>query len=155
MRERLFSLALGCEDINDHSDLRHDPLLATAVSKEDVLGNDRHCAKDAGFACTSLATFNRLELGENFSDRYRKVPADPQALEDTLLELGVRCLPTDSKVLILDFDETDDPSHRRQEGRFFHGYYSNYCYLPLYCFCGSVLLWAKLRSSNKDRAGEP
>ena len=150
VRQRLFALALGYEDLNDHSDLRRDPLLATAVGKEDVLGEDRRCAKDAGFACASPATLNRLELGANFSDRYRKVHADPQALEDALLELGVRCLPTDSKVLILDFDATDDPLHGRQEGRFFHGYYGNYCYLPLYCFCGSVPLWAQLRSSDKD-----
>ena len=91
-----------------------------------------------------------LELGANFSDRYRKVHADPVAVEDALLKLGVRCLPSDSEVLILDFDATDDPLHGNQEGRFFHGYYGNYCYLPLYCFCGSVPLWAQLRRSNAD-----
>ena len=82
VRQRLFALALGYEDLNDHSDLRRDPLLATAVGKEDVLGEDRRCAKDVGFTCASPATLNRLELGANFSDRYRKVHADPQALED-------------------------------------------------------------------------
>lgn len=76
--------------------------------------------------------------------------ADPQALEDALLELGGRCLPTDSKLLILDFDATDEPLHGRQDGRFFRGYYSNYCYLPLYCFCDSVPLRAQLRLSDKD-----
>ncbi|MGA0854623.1 MAG: IS1380 family transposase [Luteolibacter sp.] len=150
VRQRLFALALGYEDLNDHADLRRDPLLAVAVGKEDVLGAERRCAKDAGFACASPATLNRLELGSNFSDRYRKVHADPQAMEDAILELGVRCLPSDSEVLILDFDATDDPLHGQQEGRFFHGYYGNYCYLPLYCFCGSVLLWAQLRMSDKD-----
>ena len=78
-----------------------------------------------GFACASPATLNRLEL-------------------------GVRCLPSESDVLVLDFDATDDPLHGHQEGRFFHGYYGNYCYLPLYCFCVSVPLWAQLRSSDKD-----
>jgi len=141
---------LGYEDLNEHSDLRRDLLLAAAVGKEDVLGEDRRCAKDAGFACASPATLNRLELGANFSDRYRKVHANPQAVEAAVLELGVRCLPSDSEVLVLDFDATDDPLHGHQEGRFFHGYYGNYCYLPLYCFCGSVPLWAQLRMSDKD-----
>lgn len=150
VRQRLFAIALGYEDLNDHSDLRRDPLLATAVGKEDVLGEDRRCPNDVGFACASPATLNRLELGANFSDRYRKVHADPQAVEAAVLELGVRCLPSDSEVLVLDFDATDDPLHGHQEGRFFHGYYGNYCYLPLYCFCGSVPLWAQLRMSDKD-----
>ncbi len=75
---------------------------------------------------------------------------DPKSLEDELLELGVRYLPTDGKVLILDFDATDDPMHGRQDGRFFHGYYINYCYLKLFCFWGSVPLWAQLRLSDKD-----
>jgi hypothetical protein len=140
----------GYEIFNLPADARRDPLLATAVGKEDVLGEDRRCAKDAGFACASPATLNRLELGANFSDRYRKVHADPQALEEALLELGVRCLPSDSEVLILDVDATNDPLHGRQEGRFFHGSYGNYRYLPLCCFCGSVPLWAQLRSSDKD-----
>ena len=150
LRQRLFGLVLGYEDLNDHSALRRDPLLAAAIGKEDVLGEERRCEKDKGFACASPATLNRLELGANFSDRYRKVHADPLAVEDALLKLGVRCLPSDSEVLILDFDATDDPLHGKQEGRFFHGYYGNYCYLPLYCFCGSVPLWAQLRRSNAD-----
>lgn len=150
VRQRLFALALGYEDLNDHADLRRDPLLAAAVGKEDVLGEERRCAKDAGFACASPATLNRLELGANFSDRYRKVHADPQALEEALLELGVRCLPKGSEVLILDFDATDDPLHGQQEGRFFHGYYGNYIYMPLFCFCGAVPLWAQLRTADKD-----
>lgn len=150
VRQRLYGLALGYEDLNDHDQLRRDPLLAAAVGKEDVLGEERRCSKDAGFACASPATLNRMELGANFSDRYRKVNADPQAIEDAVLELGVRCLPRGSKVLVLDFDATDDPLHGRQEGRFFHGYYDAYCYLPLYCFCGEVPLWAQLRTSNKD-----
>ena len=150
VRQRLLALAMGYEDINDHTDLRRDPLLAAAVGKEDVLGTQRRSSKDAGSACASASTLNRLELGSNFSDRYRKVHADPGAIEDAVLKLGVRCLPKDSELLVLDFDATDDPLHGRQEGRFFHGYYDNYCYLPLYCFCGPVPLWAQLRSSDKD-----
>jgi len=150
VRQRLFALAMGYEDLNDHADLRSDPLLAAAVGKEDVLGAERRCSKDAGVACASASTLNRLELGANFSDRYRKVHADPEAVEDAVLTLGVRCLPKDSRVLVLDFDATDDPLHGKQEGRFFHGYYGNYCYLPLFCFCGPVPLWAQLRTSDKD-----
>jgi hypothetical protein len=130
-------------------------LLAAAIGKEDVLGEERCCAKDIGFACASPATLNRLELDANFSDRYRKVHADPVAVEDALLKLGVRCLPSNSEVLILDFDATDDPLHGNQEERFFHGYYGNYCYLPLSCFCGSVPLWAQLRRGNADASREP
>jgi hypothetical protein len=100
LRQRLFALALGYEDLNDHATLRRDPLLAAAIGKEDVLGEERRCAKDIGFACASPATLNRLELSANFSDRYRKVHADPVAVEDALLKLGVRCLPSDSEVLI-------------------------------------------------------
>lgn len=147
---RLMALALGYEDLNDHADLRRDALLAAAVGKEDVLGEHRRLAKDRGAACASPATLNRLELGGNFQDRYRKIQADPAKVEDCLLEMGVRCLPKDQKVFVLDFDATDTPLHGRQEGRFFHGYYDGYCYLPLYCFCGPVVLWAQLRTSERE-----
>lgn len=148
--QRTIGLALGYEDLNDHADLRRDPLLAAVVGKEDVLGQERRSSKDRGFACASAATLNRLELGTKFSDRYRKLHAQPEAVEDALLEAGVRCLPKGQKVFVLDFDATDNPLHGQQEGRFFHGYYDSYCYLPLYCFCGSVVLWAELRESGQD-----
>lgn len=150
VRQRLFGLALGYEDLNDHAQLRRDPLLAAAVGKEDLLGEKRRNEKDRGFACASPSTLNRLELGTIFSDRYRKIQADADQVEATVLELGVRCLPKDREVFILDFDATDDPLHGKQEGRFFHGYYGNYCYLPLFCFCGDVPLWAQLRTSDHD-----
>jgi len=150
VRQRIFALALGYEDLNDHAELRRDPLLAAAVGKEDLLGEQRRCEKDRGFACASAATLNRLELGTKFSDRYRKIHADPEKMEASILELGVRCLPTNRELFILDFDATDDPLHGKQEGRFFHGYYGNYCYLPLFCFCGDVPLWAELRTSDHD-----
>jgi hypothetical protein len=150
LRQRIFGLALGYEDLNDHAQLRRDPLLAAAIGKEDLLGEERHLEKDRGFAMASAATLNRLELGAKHADRYRKIHVDAKQMESVVLEMGVRALPKHSKVLILDFDATDDPLHGSQEGRFFHGYYGNYCYLPLYCFCGAVPLWAQLRTSDQD-----
>ncbi len=150
VRQRIFGLALGYEDLNDHEQLRRDPLIAAAVGKEDLLGEERRLEKDRGFAMASAATLNRLELGAKHADRYRKIHVDPKKMESIVLELGVRALPKDSKLLVLDFDATDDPLHGSQEGRFFHGYYGNYCYLPLYCFCGAVPLWAQLRTSDAD-----
>jgi hypothetical protein len=150
VRQRLFALALGYEDLNDHEHLRRDPLLAAVIGKEDPLGQERRLAKDRGFACASPATLNRLELGARFSDRYRKITADPQKIEAAVLELGVRCLPKDGEVFVLDLDATDDPLHGRQEGAFFHGYYGNHCYLPLFGFVGDIPLWAQLRTSDQD-----
>lgn len=148
--QRLTALALGYEDLNDHGELRRDPLLAAVVGKSDVLGEQRRCEKDRGFALASPATLNRLELGAQFTDRYRKITPREGKVALALLELGVRCLPKESELIVLDFDATDDPLHGRQEGRFFHGYYAEYCYLPLYCFCGEVCLWAQLRTSDRD-----
>jgi hypothetical protein len=107
-------------------------------------------ASHRGFALASSATLNRLELGAQFSDRYRKIAPREGKAAEALLELGVRCLPKDSELIVLDFDATDDPLHGRQEGRFFHAYYAHYCYLPLCCFCGEVCLWAQLRTSARD-----
>lgn len=150
LAQRLYGLALGYEDLNDHAELRRDPLLAAAAGKADVLGAQRRCPEHRGFALASPSTLNRLELSAQFEDYYRKVHPDAPAVEATLLEIGVRCLPPDSEVLVLDFDATDDPLHGQQEGRFFHGYYDAYCYLPLFCFCGEVVLWAQLRSADRD-----
>jgi hypothetical protein len=150
LAQRIHALALGYEDINDHAQLRCDPLLAVAAGKVDPLGENRREEKDRGFALASAATLNRLELSAEFSDRYRKILPRPEAIGQVLLEMGVRSLPKHSKVLVLDFDATDDPLHGRQEGRFFHGYYDSYCYLPLFCFCGDVVLWSQLRTSDRD-----
>jgi hypothetical protein len=147
--QRVNALALGYEDLNDHAPLRRDPLLAAAAGKTDVLGQER-VAEHRGAALASPATLNRLELGCQHADYYRKLHADSRAVEATLLALGVRCLPREAQVLVLDFDATDDPLHGRQEGRFFHGYYDSYCYLPLFCFCGDVCLWAQLRTAERD-----
>jgi hypothetical protein len=150
LAQRIYALALGYEDLNDHAQLRRDPLLAAAAGKLDVLGAERRCEEHRGFALASPSTLNRLELSAQFLDYYRKVHPEPAAVEAALLEMGVRSLPKPAEVLVLDFDATDDPLHGRQEGRFFHGFYDAYCYLPLFCFCGDVLLWAQLRTADRD-----
>ena len=151
LRQRLYALALGYEDLNDHDELRRDPLLAASAGKVDVIGENRN-PDQRGRALASSSTLNRLELSSQFSDHYRKITPREGAVEEALLKLGVRCLPKESEVLVLDFDATDDPLHGQQEGRFFHGYYDCYCYLPLFCFCGDVVLWAQLRSAEHDAA---
>lgn len=151
LSQRIIGLALGYEDLNDHDYLRLDPLLAAACGKADPLGRDRHEQRDKGKALAGKSTLNRLELAITESDlRYKKVVAQPEQIEGLLLELGVKALPRRAGMIILDFDATDDPIHGRQEGRFFHGYYQGYCYLPLYCFCGNIPLWAQLRTSGRD-----
>src|SRR5258705_3197153 len=149
--QRLLGMAAGYEDLNDHNLLRLDPLFAVAVGKEDPLGSGR-APQDQGKALASASTLNRLELGNNKNSRCHKISADHEAIEDTLLRKGVRCLPKDSLEVVIDLDTTDDPLHGHQEGRFFHGFYGCYCYLPLFAFVGSVPLWAQLRTSDGDAA---
>ena len=149
--QRLLGLAAGYEDLNDHNLLRLDPLFAVAVGKEDPLGSGR-AAQDQGKALASASTLNRLELGNNKNTRCHKISADHEAIEGNLLLMGVRCLPKHSLEVVIDLDTTDDPLHGHQEGRFFHGFYGCYCYLPLFAFVGSVPLWAQLRTSEGDAA---
>jgi hypothetical protein len=149
--QRLFGIAQGYEDINDHTALRLDPLLATTVGKEDPTGMDRICEKDKGKPMASASTLNRLELGnQKGAAQYRKIAPCPEKIEQLLLEMGVQTLSPETTEVVLDFDATDDIIHGSQEDSFFHGYYKNYCYLPLYCFIGSVPVWAQLRPSNID-----
>ena len=149
--QRVLGLALGYEDLNDHDALRLDPLLALAAGKSDPTGQDRLCVQDRGKPLAGSSTLNRLELGNyQGAERYRKIKADMAGIEQLLLEMGVETLSADTAEVVLDFDATDDLIHGLQEGRFFHGYHGNYCYLPLYCFVGPVPLWAQLRSSNRD-----
>ena len=150
LAQRVYGLALGYEDLNDHAALRRDPLLAVAAGKLDPLGTERRDPADRGHALAAAPTLNRLELGNSRTSRYHKIAHDPQAIEATLLAMGVRALPRDTTEVVLDFDASDDPLHGRQEGRFFHGYYGAYCYLPLFCFAGEVILWAQLRPSDID-----
>jgi hypothetical protein len=149
--QRLLGLAAGYEDLNDHNLLRLDPLFAVAVGKEDPLGTER-APQDQGKALASASTLNRLELGNNKNTRCHKISANHEAIEDTLLRMGVRSLPKHSQEVVIDLDASDDPLHGHQEGRFFHGYYGCYCYLPLFAFVGSVPLWAELRTSDGDAA---
>ncbi|RYD79951.1 MAG: IS1380 family transposase [Verrucomicrobiaceae bacterium] len=149
LAQRIYGQALGYEDLNDHNDLRRDPLLAVAVGKEDPLGEKRSW-RDQGHALAGSSTLNRLELSNVKESRYHKLDHDPGKIEATLLEMGVRSLPKHAREVVLDFDASDDPLHGRQEGRFFHGYYGEYCYLPLFCFAGDVILWAQLRTSDRD-----
>jgi Transposase DDE domain group 1 len=153
LRQRILGLALGYEDLNDHERLRVDPLMAAMCGRADVLGEQRIHAQDKGRPLAGKSTINRLELGaQEINLRTRKIHPHPEAIEALLLRRGVAAIPRRSGVIVLDFDATDDPLHGSQEGAFYHGYYGGYCYLPLYCFCGDVPLWAQLRTSDRDGA---
>ena len=143
--QRVFGLALGYEDLNDHDELRHDPMMAVLAGK--LAARRRDCAPVAG-----KSTLNRLELSRPTPSRYHKVSHDPAAIEGLFVDLFLEAHAKAPKQIILDLDATDDPLHGHQEGRFFHGYYDGYCYLPLYVFCGRHLLVSKLRRSNIDAA---
>ncbi len=141
--QRVVGIALGYEDLNDHDELRHDPVLAVLAGKLKARRAD--CAPLAG-----KSTLNRLELSRPEPTRYHKVSCEPAAVESLFVGLFLEAHRKAPAQLILDLDATDDPLHGHQEGRFFHGYYDCYCYLPLYVFCGRHLLAAKLRRSNID-----
>ena len=151
--QRVYALALGYEDLNDHDDLRRDPLLATLVGKVDPTGADRLRPRDRGKALAGKSTLNRLELtppDATAASRYQKIVAHPEAIERLFVELFLRAHRQVPTQIVLDLDATDDPLHGHQEGRFFHGYYKEFCYLPLYIFCGEHLLAAKLRTADND-----
>ena len=142
--QRVHALALGYEDLNDHDALRRDAVLSLLVGRADPTGADRARARHRGAALASPSTLNRLELGrpEQPRDRYKRVVARTEALDDLLVELFMESRTEPPRELWLDLDATDDPLHGAEEGRFFHGYYRCYCYLPLYVFCGEHLLRA-------------
>jgi hypothetical protein len=150
--QRLYGLALGYEDLNDHQSLRLDPLLAVACEKRDPLGQDRVLPQHRGIALAAPSTLNRLELSNNKGTRAHKLPHDPKKIEECLLTLAVRCLPKNARELILDLDAMGHLLHGLQEGRHFQAYYGDYCYLPLYIMVGDVLLWAELRSAEHSAA---
>jgi hypothetical protein len=150
--QRLYALALGYEDLNDHADLRRDPLLAVAANKPDPLATHRSEA-DQGRALAAPATLQRMETAiDHAGSRYHKLAALPAAMCALLLSQGVRTLAKDTRTVIVDFDATDSRLHGQQEGRFFHGYYGDYCYLPLLAFIGGVPVWAELRTADGDAA---
>jgi hypothetical protein len=141
--QRVFGIALGYEDLNDHDQLRHDPMWAVLAGK--LTARRADCAAVAG-----KSTLNRLELSRQQPTRYHKIAYDEAAIEALPVTLFLEAHKRPPKRIILDLDATDDPLHGHQEGRFFQGYYDCYCYLPLYIFCGRHLLAAKLRRSNID-----
>jgi DDE family transposase len=142
--QRVFGIALGYEDLIDHDELRHDPVLAALTGKLEARRRD--CAALAG-----KSTLNRLEHApEGVPTRYHKIGHDGAAIERLFVDLFLEAHGSAPAEIVLDLDATDDPLHGHQEGRFFHGYYDCYCYLPLYVFCGDHLLAAKLRRSNID-----
>lgn len=151
--QRVYALALGYEDLNDHDLLRTDPLLATLVGKKDPSGQDRARERDRHKALAGKSTLNRLELGGpalDPSNRYRKIVADMEKIDRFLIDVFLSMHEQVPERIVLDLDATDDRIHGGQAGRFFHGYYGDYCFLPLYIFCGDHLLCARLRSSNID-----
>ena len=149
--QRTYGLCFGNEDLNDHDQLRADPLLALLCGKKDLEGKARRNARDRGNALAGKSTLNRLETaGDANRPRYKKIIAETAALEEYFVQSFLRTTKKPPELLILDFDATDDPLHGKQEGRFFHGYYDCYCYLPLYVFCGDQLLWSQLRKADID-----
>ena len=144
----MYGIALGYEDLNDHEALREDVLLAVAAGKKDPLGLDR--LQDKGHALAAPSTLNRLEISNTKHTRYHKLTHDPLKVRDALLEMGVRCLPKDAREIILVLDLMGHLVHGLQEGRHFSKYYDGYFYQPLYAVCGSVVLWAQLRTGDTD-----
>ena len=145
LAQRIYGLALGYEDLNDHEELRNDPLLGMLAGRREL---------DAPLAGKS--TLNRLELtpqGSPCAERYNKISYSPEAIDALLVDLFLEAHRQAPREIVLDLDATDTPLHGRQEARFFHGYYGHYCYLPLYVFCGDHLLCARLRPSNIDEIG--
>ena len=137
--QRVYGLALGYEDLNDHEQLRQDPLLKLLAGQADL---------EAPLAGKS--TLNRLELSTGAPDRYKKITFWKQALDELLVDVFLEAHASPPEEIVLDIDTTDVALHGNQEGRFFHGYYDHYCYLPLYIFCGEHLLCARLRQANID-----
>jgi Transposase DDE domain group 1 len=143
--QRIFALAVGYEDLVDHDQLRHDPTMAVLARK--LAARRKDCAPLAG-----KSTLNRLELGEAEQTRYHRITWDGAKIEALFVDLFLDAHREPSEQIVLDLDTTDDPLHGHQEGRFFHGYYDCYCYLPLYIFCGAHPLAAKQRPANIDAA---
>ena len=142
--QRVLAIAMGYEDVNDHEHLRLDPLLAFLAGKADPLA-----------PLAAPATLHRLELSHPelaADDRYCRISLEPEAVDELLIDLFLEAHEEPPTEVVLDLDATDDPIHGKQQGRFFHGYYDCYCYLPLYIFAGNHLLCARLRTSDRDGA---
>src|SRR5919198_204035 len=140
LAQRIYGLALGYEDLNDHELLRHNPLLGVLAGKADP-GKEPLAGK---------STLNRMELGNGTPHRYKKITFWRDAIDDLLVDQFLEAQATAPEQVVLDIDTTDMAIHGEQEGRFYHGYYDHYCYLPLYVFAGEHVLCARLRPSNID-----
>lgn len=140
LSQRIYALAQGYEDLNDHDRLRHDPLLAVLSGKR----------KPEEAVLASKSTLNRIELSTEKADPYKKVSYRREQIDELLVQLFIESQADAPEEIVLDLDVTDLPLHGRQEGRFFHGYYDSYCYLPLYVFCGEHLLCSRLRTADQD-----
>ena len=138
IRQRVFAMALGYEDLNDHEQLRQDPLLGAMVGK----------AQPGTEALAGKSTLNRMELGTGIATRYKKVTFWRDSVDELLVDLFLEAHPVSPQQIVLDIDTTDMALHGDQEGKFYHGYYKHYCYLPLYIFCGDHVLCARLRPSS-------
>jgi hypothetical protein len=141
LSQRIYGLTLGYEDLNDHEQLRHDQVFGILAGRAEL---ERPLA--------GKSTLNRLELSGDEADRYKKIKFLPEAMDELLVKIFIESHQHAPEQIILDVDTTDLPLHGRQEGRFFHGYYDCYCYLPLYIFCGEHVLCARLREANHDAA---
>ena len=153
--QRVIGLALGYEDLNDHDHLAKDQMLAIAVGKSDPTGMDRKSEQDKGKPLAGKSTLNRLELtpaDATAKSPYKKIVVAPKEVDQLFVDIFLESHANPPRQIILDVDATDDPLHGNQEGRFFHGYYQAYCYLPLYIFCGEHLLCARLRTADNDGA---
>ncbi|NJM10015.1 MAG: IS1380 family transposase [Bdellovibrionaceae bacterium] len=144
--QRVFGLCLGYEDLNDHDQLRNDPLFCALMERIGAEGSSGAAGK---------STLNRLELAREDagpSNRYKKIVYDKAKVEDVFPEFFMASQDKAPNEIVLDLDATDIPLHGNQEGKYFHGYYDNYCFLPLYIFAGHDLLAARLRTSDCDPA---
>jgi hypothetical protein len=139
LSQRIYGLALGYEDINDHEQLRADPVFGILAGREELEE-----------PLAGKSTLNRMELGTGVKDRYKKITFWKEAMDELLVKVFLESYEKAPDEIILDVDTTDLPLHGKQEGRFFHGYYDSYCYLPLYIFCGEHVLCARLREANHD-----
>jgi hypothetical protein len=141
LAQRIYGLALGYEDLNDHEQLRKDPVFGILAGKEDL-----------SEPLAGKSTLNRMELGTGINDRYKKITFWKQGVDELLVNVFIESHDKAPAEIVLDMDTTDLPLHGKQEGRFFHGYYDSYCYLPLYVFCGDHVLCARMREANHDAA---
>jgi hypothetical protein len=151
LAQRILGDIAGYEDVNDHDTLRNDPLFALACEQTDLLGDDRRRKKDKGLALAGKSTLNRFELSAHaLDDRTKKIQAQPEKIEDLLLQLGVECMDGGVGYFVVDVDSTQSTIYGNQEGRFFNSFHGDYCYMPLIGLCGDIPLYTKLRPANRD-----